>query len=441
MHSTEGSSTTMTTATQRQQPRTQQDQSGDEPVAPVSMIVFDKLPLSDTCWSLSTGPDDRIYAAACTEHTSGVAAHMVRYTPQGKPGGGRLEYLFDVGEAVGEQADNGRATQCKIHYCLMPEPETGILYGATHLSAAPRGERGYSWFGTWQELHRSYRGSFLFAFDTRNDKLLWSDMCYPWEGSRCMALDPKRRLLHGVAFPRSHYFVYDLEARRHTEYGRTGSVNPQCVWLDSNYNAYTTDDFGYVLRFDAERRRLERLDIRMPFAAYNDGWHTVAYDVVADPTDPDTVYGCSWNMPSHIFRYRMDVKGGPGEMSDFGPGLPDWTYKPKGNFWTDHVGGLVFADRDTLYYTASDMQRDLGQQTPDRRSWLVRMNVRTGESQRIGLIRAGEHKVAYISRAGRTNSGRILLADVLTTPSRMYEFEPEESKNPSAGDVPLRLWG
>ena len=108
-----------------------------EPVIDARMIVFERLPLSDTCWSLSTGPDDRIYAAACTEHIGGVAAYLMRYTPAAELGKGRLEYLFDVGDAVGEPANNGRATQCKIHYCLLPDPSTGILYGACLLYTSP----------------------------------------------------------------------------------------------------------------------------------------------------------------------------------------------------------------------------------------------------------------------------------------------------------------
>jgi hypothetical protein len=372
----------------------------------------------------------------------------MRYTPAAELGQGKLEYLFDIGEAVGEPADNGRAAQCKIHYCLMPDPNTGILYGATHLSGAPRGDIGYSWFGSWREPHRSFRGSFLFAFDTRHDRILWTDLCYPWEGSRCMGLDAQRGLVHGVGFPRDHYFVYDLQQRRHTDYGRLGSVNPQCLWLDSRGNAYTTDDFGHVMRFDADRRRLEQLEMRTPCAPWSDGWHNVAYDAVADPRDPDAVYGCSWNVPSHIFRYRMDPRGGPGEMRDFGPGLPEAGYKETGTFFSDHVGGLVFGDDGHLYYTASDMVREAWEVVSDRRCWIMRLDVQTGEKRRVGLLKFGAFSAAYVSRAGRTRSGRVLLADVINRPTRIYEFQPPVE--PGAGpegtgrpkvEPPLRSWG
>ena len=420
----------------------QADPSAAPVLGGLAMIPFDKLPLSDTCWSILTGPDNRIYAAACTEHVGGVSAYLVRYTPAAKVGQGRMEYLFDVGDAVGEPADNGRATQCKIHYCLMPDPQTGVLYGATHLSAPPRGDAGYSWFGSWHEPERSFRGSFLFAFDTRTDKLLWTDMCYPWEGSRCMALDRKRGLIHGVAFPRSHYFTYDLETHKTKDCGRTGSVNPQAVWLDSEDNAYTTDDWGTILRFNAGRGRPERLEARLPCAAGRDSWHNVSYDVVRDPTDPDVVYGCPWNIPAHIFRYRMDPKGGPGEMSDCGAALPGGEPDESSTFFTHHVGGLAFGNDGALYYAAGDNCNEYWLSTAEHKCWLVRMDRRTLAKEKVGLLGIGDFRVGYISRTARTRSGRFVMADVGKTPSRIYEWQsPGASDGKTAVEAPLRLWG
>ena len=68
---------------------------------------FDAIPACDSCWSLSTGPDGQIYAAACTEKTGGVGVYLVRYDEQKD----RLEYLVDVAEAAGDLPDSGRATQ------------------------------------------------------------------------------------------------------------------------------------------------------------------------------------------------------------------------------------------------------------------------------------------------------------------------------------------
>ena len=40
---------------------------------------FDHDPTPDSCWSLSAGPDGRIYAASCCQHVPGGAVRLVRY--------------------------------------------------------------------------------------------------------------------------------------------------------------------------------------------------------------------------------------------------------------------------------------------------------------------------------------------------------------------------
>ena len=57
---------------------------------------FSDHPEADSCWSVSTGPDGRIYAAACCEGVPGGTAKIMRYDP----GRDELEALFDLGEAT-----------------------------------------------------------------------------------------------------------------------------------------------------------------------------------------------------------------------------------------------------------------------------------------------------------------------------------------------------
>jgi hypothetical protein len=60
---------------------------------PAKWYEFTEHPDSDTCWSLSVGPDGRIQRD-------------------------QLDYLFDLAEKVQDPPDSGRATQCKIHYSI-----------------------------------------------------------------------------------------------------------------------------------------------------------------------------------------------------------------------------------------------------------------------------------------------------------------------------------
>ena len=68
---------------------------------------FTEHPDSDSCWSLSVGPDGRIYAAACCELTPGGIVKVVRYNEDTDS----LDYLFDMDTVVDDPHDSGRATQ------------------------------------------------------------------------------------------------------------------------------------------------------------------------------------------------------------------------------------------------------------------------------------------------------------------------------------------
>ena len=47
-----------------------------------SWYPFTGHPDADTCWSLSVGPDGRIYAAACAESVPGGVVKVVRYNEE-----------------------------------------------------------------------------------------------------------------------------------------------------------------------------------------------------------------------------------------------------------------------------------------------------------------------------------------------------------------------
>src|SRR5258708_202702 len=100
-----------------------QYRSMTEPHEP-TYFAFSEHPESDSCWSLSAGPDGRIYASACAEGPAGGIAKLVRYREEDD----QLEYLLDMDVAVDDPPDSGRLTQCKIHYSLCPSAHDGILY-------------------------------------------------------------------------------------------------------------------------------------------------------------------------------------------------------------------------------------------------------------------------------------------------------------------------
>ncbi|MDH7570991.1 MAG: hypothetical protein QHJ73_15550 [Armatimonadota bacterium] len=398
------------------------------------LVTFAELPMHDTTWSLISGPDGNAYAAACCEHTGGIAAVIVRYRANAT-----REALLDIGDATGQPADNGRATQCKIHYSMVVDQD-GILYGASHLSGPPLGHLTYNPWGNWADPRVSFPGAGLVVYDTRTDQLLWSDFLYPQEGCRCLALDRTRRRLYSCTYPLNHFHAYDLATRTDHDFGRIGAVNPQAVWLDLYDRPYTTDDFGRILRLDPDRERLETLDVKLPHPPFQNGWHDIVYDA-APCLEPGKVLGVAWNAWPHFWLYDM-TEGDQGRMYDLGPVHRGLTGLEPNQINQSHVGGLAFGPDNLLYYSVMCEQHPRHGMV----SHLKRFNPHTGEEEDLGPIRdpVSDEWVWYISRAIWISRRDLILAVVGRTPTGIVHvrFGEEELEDAAGPEFPmLRFWG
>ena len=277
---------------------------------PTFWYPFTGHPDADTCWSLSVGPDGRIYAAACAESVPGGVVEARRATTSSTD---TLDYLFSLDEMVDDPGDSGRATQCKIHYSFAPSMADGVLYMATHLSGPPIDQPAYSPWLSWHDPKRCFRGSALLAFDTKNDKVLWWDTLIPKEGCRCLLHDEERHLLYALSYPRDHFIIYDTKTRTRRDLGRIGSINAQTLFLDRKHRVWTTDDYGHLVRYDPEKDRLERSPFVLPHnPQFQTGWHSVFYDVAAAP-DGECVYRRHLDRPAapdaHLAATKANGRG------------------------------------------------------------------------------------------------------------------------------------
>jgi len=403
----------------------------------VDYYSFDQRPLSDACWSLQTGPDGRAYIACCTEHTGGESATVVRYDRDHD----QLEYLFDVDEVTGERRDNGRATQCKIHYSFAPDASRDLLYAATHLSAPPKGEDHYNPFAAWHDEQRAFRGAFLVALNTRHDRVEEARLMIPKEGCRCLALDAERQRLYALTYPRDHFVWYDLQRDELHDLGRLGSVNSQTIFTDDAGRAYTFNDRGRMVRFDPETDRLELLEHEYPHARCQSAWHGVLYDAVRDPNS-DAIYMVPWKDRPRLARYWPN-DGPTGRVEDLGlltqPYAED---RPIGVNY-DHVGGLVFADDGGLYYVKSvwPSAGQVNDLTQNHRgegglAQLCRFDPTTGEHEEIVSLWNGPGRHHYVSRGACDAAGDLFFGKVLASPSGFYRVS-----GLGLGGAALRTWG
>jgi hypothetical protein len=414
----------------------------------VTWYPFSKKADSDSCWSLHTGPDGRVYAAACAESIPGGVVALTRYKRETDS----VEYLFDLDEKVGDPRDSGRATQCKIHYSFAPSASDGILYMATHLSGPPIDLPAYSPWNFWHNEERCFRGAALLAFNTRTDQVLWSDTLIAKEGCRCLLLDEERRLLYALSYPRDHFIIYNLNTRTKRDVGRIGSVNAQSLFCDKKHRIWTTDDYGHLVRYDPERGRLDRSPYVLPHEdRVQNGWHSVFYDVVASP-DRECVYAVTWNGGSHLMRIWPN-EGEWGRVEDLGRATPAHDLSTPENYYNDHCGGLTFAADGMLYYGASywagasPADSDLinkvdGPNTPRRIEGAVyRLDPRTLMRERIALLRRPDGSAHYVSRGAVDSHGDLFFGHVGKTPVGFFRVAmPADRRKPNA-HLPLRTWG
>lgn len=395
-------------------------------------VIFSALPVHDTCWSITTGKDGKIYVGVCGEMTGGLGVFLVSYDPEKD----EVKYILDVAEALHEPPDNGHATHSKIHYCLVPSSD-GTLYGATHCTGAPIGDLIWRPWNCWDDSIRMFTGFHIFNFDPKTGEIEDFGVMTPNEGSRCMVLAEKRRKLYGVTYPRDHFYVYDLETNEYRDLGRIGDINPQSIFIDKEENGYTVDDFGFIVKYDADADELVHLDVQLPYAEYRDGTHNLIYDSVPSP-DGEAVYGVHWNvdvrrLDNRLFRY--DFYDGPqGKIHDL-----DWAYRPSeaGPAWSDtrrtnnHTGGLVFGEDGYLYYATYFHWKE------PNGMYLIRMNVETLEREVICPMEADGLHAWYIAKATRDYLGNLYFASCVSRPTRIFVYSPPYVKK---GAVTHRKW-
>ena len=409
---------------------------------------FADHPDSDSCWSLSAGPDGRIYAAACAEGVPGGVVKLVRYDDAGDS----LEYLFALDEMVDDPGDSGRATQCKIHYSFAPSKRDGVLYMATHLSGPPIDLPAYSPWNSWYDPERCFRGSALLAFDTTRDKVLWWDTLIPKEGCRCLLLDEERQKLYAIGYPRDHLLSYDIRSRTRTDLGRIGSVNAQALFLDGKHRVWTTDDYGHLVRFDPAVGRIQRSPYVLPHdERYQTGWHSVFYDVAPSP-DGESVYAVCWIGNPRLIRIWPE-DGEWGRVEDLGPVTPDYDISLPDWYYADHCGGLTFGVDGMLYYVAARWEGPLPPAGNLRRittdpaiisqvqGVVWRMDPQSGRREEVAILNRPDASCQYVSRAAVDRNGDLFFGHVGPRPVGLFKVSMPDDRKRIGRAVPWRSWG
>jgi hypothetical protein len=414
---------------------------------PTKWYPFTGHPDSDTCWSLSVGPDGRIYAAACAESVPGGVVKPTRYNEQRDD----LDYLFSLDEKVDDPGTSGRATQCKIHYSFAPSMHDGVLYMATHLSGPPIDLPVYSPWYSWHDQKRVFRGSALLAWDTRNDQVLWWDTMIPKEGCRCLLHDEDRGLLYAMSYPRDHFIIYDLKTRKHRDLGRISSINPQTLFLDKQHRVWTSSDYGRIVRYDPDTDKLETSpNLIAHDPNYQKGWHSVFYDVAPAP-DRESVYAVTWAPAPRLMRIWLDEanKGNAWpRVEDLGPANQPRDLSFPVDLYRDHCGGLTFGGDGKLYYVGSRWydakyfpDAELRGAKVQTQGVVWRLDPETLKREEVAQLHHPTGEAHYVSRGAVDHNGDLFFGHVGNRPSGIFKVSmPADRKRPNS-HLPIRMWG
>jgi len=191
-------------------------------------------------------------------------------------------------------------------------------------------------------------------------------------------------------------------------------ISAQAVFLDRHGNAYTTDDCGCILRCDAETNEIKKLSVKCPHEHYRIGWHNVPYDVVPAP-DWSCFYGTDWGYESHIWKYNP-YEGNEGTMEDLGRAFGPADFKTDRLMEAWQVRGLVFGADEKLYFTMRcgwEKEND---------TWLIRLNTKTLEREKICSLTFGGNKPIAIASATPDYYGNLYFADAGRAPTGMYIY-------------------
>ncbi len=399
---------------------------------------FDQHPDCDCCWSLSAGPDGRIYAAACCETVPGGIVKVFRYNDRTDG----LDFVLSMDDATGESPESGRASQCKIHYSFAPSQSDGVLYMATHLSAPPLGKTYYSPWLSWHNEKECFRGAALIAYDTNKESVQWSDTLYPKEGCRTLLIDESRGLLYSLSYPRDHLFVYDIEKRKSRDLGRIGSINSQVLLLDSRGRVWTAGDYGNMICYDPDEERLRWADAVVPHkAGIQKGWHSVLYDAAQRPGS-DEIFAVPWSPYPRLMKIVLEGKDEP-YIEDLRAVTKDYDNRLPADMFVDHCGGLVFAPDGMLYFVSSHWENQADNPWQDMRGRLFRMNPDTYEREMAAeLVRPGGSS-QYVSRGAADRNGDLFFANVnhFARPVGIFRVVMPEDRRKKDAHLPLRIWG
>jgi hypothetical protein len=343
------------------------------PVEKMRFKAVPNLPQHDVIYSVAAGKDGKVYMGISSEFGGAVHAHFASYDPLTD----QLRDILHLENLIPEGKDRLRPPHAKIHTTMMAHPDGRILW-VSHTTPPIEGEKSHRIYEIFGDPERGYLGSFVFSYDPRSDQVQNLGRLYSFCGTRFATLNPERDEIYTVSYPTAHFTVFRLRTGESLDLGRISQNDAIGPCWSANGCAYTTDDDGYLVRYDPQKEILERLPLRIPAPPGHLGNRNRVRRVKAGP-DGVKLYGLT-GLSCHLYEYDPRL-GKHGSLRDIGLLMGEEHFEapncvPQGK-------AMAFGKEGELYL-ALNVEAAAGGDFPQVH--VLHFDPRTGEGEDFGWI-------------------------------------------------------
>ena len=277
----------------------------------ISTRVIDGKPMHNVIYSAATGVDGKIYLGLSAEFDSpGVYGQIISYDPERDC----VEDVVDYGEIIKQPADSPRHPHSKIHTAICIG-NGGKVYAATHMTAPPVGEDFYHYWHVYNDPVRSFQGSRLIMYDPATKSVDDLGVIAPKCGCRWMSYNPQDEELYMTTFLTGHFIVVKLKTGEVKDLGRISQYDFMGPCYSADGFVYTTDCFGYILRYSPKDGTITKLPLMIPNTPWRKNDGNGVFHFVPGP-DKIKLYGVAARA-NRVFEFDPTA-GKYGKIRDYG---------------------------------------------------------------------------------------------------------------------------
>jgi outer membrane protein assembly factor BamB len=277
----------------------------------ITTRIIEGKPKHNVIYSAATGKDGKIYLGLSAEFDSaGVFGQLICYDPVRDC----FEDIADFADIIKQPADSLRHPHSKIHTSICVGND-GKVFASTHMTAPPVNEDFYHYWHVYNDPMRSFQGSRLIMYDPGAKTVKDFGVIAPKCGCRWMTYNPEAEELYLTTFLTAHFIVVKVKTGEVRDLGRISQYDFMGPCYSADGFVYTTDCFGFILRYSPKDGSIVKLPVKIPNAPWRSDDGNGVFHFVPGP-DKIKLYGVA-ALGQRVFEFDPTA-GKCGEIRDYG---------------------------------------------------------------------------------------------------------------------------